>query len=65
MEKIPFEQETQDLLEAERERRSVARRDLLRGLSVGAVAALGGFVVSGCKFRSQQQQHKQQWQQRR
>ena len=48
MDKTPFEQEVQNLLEAERIRKNLARRDMLRGLSVGAVAALGGLAAAGC-----------------
>ena len=48
MEKISNEQELQNLLEAERARKNLARRDMLRGLSAGAVAAIGGLVMAGC-----------------
>ena len=42
------DQNNNSLLQAELARKSASRRDMLRGLSVGAVAALGGTLAAGC-----------------
>ncbi len=41
-------EKTGSLLKAELERKQASRRDVLRGLSAGAVVALGGAVAAGC-----------------
>lgn len=41
-------EKTGSLLKAELERKQTSRRDVLRGLSAGAVVALGGAVAAGC-----------------
>ncbi len=41
-------EKTNSLLKAELERKQTSRRDVLRGLSAGAVVALGGAVAAGC-----------------